>query len=162
MQIKLATARGLGYTGDAAGLRDPDTNLTGAPNTSPAPIAPPTAITAELCVIMRAAITTLQSASGSNSRCSLCRCWRAAGRRKSSPAGPPECPPTRTRCRPPIANLVSRARCGASLLRRTGTSRMPASGPRLGTQRCALRCVRGMTAVQFRYDALTPRLNRLH
>jgi len=28
MQIKLATARALGYTGDAAGLRDPDTNLT--------------------------------------------------------------------------------------------------------------------------------------
>ena len=28
MQIKLATARGLGYTGDAAGLRDPDINLT--------------------------------------------------------------------------------------------------------------------------------------
>ena len=28
MQIKLATARGLGYIGDAAGLRDPDTNLT--------------------------------------------------------------------------------------------------------------------------------------
>jgi soluble lytic murein transglycosylase-like protein len=27
MQIKLATARGLGYTGDAEGLRDPDTNL---------------------------------------------------------------------------------------------------------------------------------------
>ena len=27
MQIKLATARGLGYTGDAAGLREPDTNL---------------------------------------------------------------------------------------------------------------------------------------
>jgi soluble lytic murein transglycosylase-like protein len=27
MQIKLATARGLGYTGDAAGLRDPDANL---------------------------------------------------------------------------------------------------------------------------------------
>jgi len=27
MQIKLATARGLGYTGDALGLRDPDTNL---------------------------------------------------------------------------------------------------------------------------------------
>jgi soluble lytic murein transglycosylase-like protein len=27
MQIKLATARGLGYTGDAAGLRDPATNL---------------------------------------------------------------------------------------------------------------------------------------
>ncbi len=27
MQIKLATARGLGYTGDAAGLRDPDTNV---------------------------------------------------------------------------------------------------------------------------------------
>src|SRR5262249_50691673 len=27
-QIKLATARGLGYTGDAAGLRDPNTNLT--------------------------------------------------------------------------------------------------------------------------------------
>jgi soluble lytic murein transglycosylase-like protein len=28
MQIKLATARGLGYTGSAEGLRDPDTNLT--------------------------------------------------------------------------------------------------------------------------------------
>src|SRR5450432_4249098 len=28
MQIKLATARALGYTGDAAGLRDPDTNLS--------------------------------------------------------------------------------------------------------------------------------------
>jgi soluble lytic murein transglycosylase-like protein len=28
MQIKLATARGLGYTGDAQGLRDPNTNLT--------------------------------------------------------------------------------------------------------------------------------------
>ena len=28
MQIKLETARGLGYTGDAAGLRDPNTNLT--------------------------------------------------------------------------------------------------------------------------------------
>jgi soluble lytic murein transglycosylase-like protein len=28
MQIKLATARGLGYSGDAAGLRDPNTNLT--------------------------------------------------------------------------------------------------------------------------------------
>jgi len=28
MQIKLPTARGLGYSGDAAGLRDPDTNLT--------------------------------------------------------------------------------------------------------------------------------------
>jgi soluble lytic murein transglycosylase-like protein len=27
MQIKLATARGLGYTGSAAGLLDPDTNL---------------------------------------------------------------------------------------------------------------------------------------
>jgi soluble lytic murein transglycosylase-like protein len=28
MQIKLQTARSLGYTGDAAGLRDPNTNLT--------------------------------------------------------------------------------------------------------------------------------------
>jgi soluble lytic murein transglycosylase-like protein len=28
MQIKLATARGLGYAGTAEGLRDPDTNLT--------------------------------------------------------------------------------------------------------------------------------------
>lgn len=28
MQIKLPTARGLGYKGDARGLRDPDTNLT--------------------------------------------------------------------------------------------------------------------------------------
>jgi soluble lytic murein transglycosylase-like protein len=28
MQIKLGTARGLGYGGDAAGLRDPETNLT--------------------------------------------------------------------------------------------------------------------------------------
>ena len=28
MQIKLATARSMGYTGDAVGLRDPETNLT--------------------------------------------------------------------------------------------------------------------------------------
>lgn len=28
MQIKLATARGVGYTGSAEGLRDPETNLT--------------------------------------------------------------------------------------------------------------------------------------
>jgi soluble lytic murein transglycosylase-like protein len=28
MQIKLATARSMGYTGDAVGLRDPNTNLT--------------------------------------------------------------------------------------------------------------------------------------
>ena len=28
MQIKLATARGMGYTGSAAGLLDPDTNMT--------------------------------------------------------------------------------------------------------------------------------------
>jgi len=28
MQIKLATARGVGYTGNAEGLRDPNTNLT--------------------------------------------------------------------------------------------------------------------------------------
>ena len=28
MQIKLATARGMGYTGTAEGLRDPNTNLT--------------------------------------------------------------------------------------------------------------------------------------
>jgi soluble lytic murein transglycosylase-like protein len=28
MQIKLATARGMGYTGTAQGLLDPDTNLT--------------------------------------------------------------------------------------------------------------------------------------
>ena len=66
MQIKLATARGLGYTGDAAGLRDPETNLTygvkylagayrAAKATTPAP-----------CIIMRAAIITLQSASASN------------------------------------------------------------------------------------------------
>ncbi len=30
MQIKLGTARGLGYAGSAEGLRDPDTNLTWA------------------------------------------------------------------------------------------------------------------------------------
>ena len=30
MQIKLGTARGLGYTGSAEGLRDPETNLTWA------------------------------------------------------------------------------------------------------------------------------------
>src|ERR1700759_2839439 len=28
MQIKLATAKGVGYSGDADGLRDPETNLT--------------------------------------------------------------------------------------------------------------------------------------
>ena len=55
--IKLATARGLGYTGSAEGLRDPETNLTYVRNISPAPIALPTAIRTGRSPITPAAIT---------------------------------------------------------------------------------------------------------
>jgi len=64
MQIKLATARSLGYTGDAQGLRDPNTNLTygvkylaGAYRAANGDHTVP-------CIIMRAAITRPPSASG--------------------------------------------------------------------------------------------------
>ena len=110
----------------------------GASNISPAPIAPPTAITAAPCVIMRAAITTPQSASGSSGRCSSCRCSRAVRRRKSSPR--PD-----AKAQPRIAR--SRARARVALLRRTGIAMQP-PGP--GSQRTLrMRCVRGTTAVQF-------------
>ena len=69
MQIKLATARGLGYTGTAEGLRDPRLTSPTGSNTSPAPTAPPTATTAVPCIILQAAIITLRSASG----------WSASG-----------------------------------------------------------------------------------
>jgi soluble lytic murein transglycosylase-like protein len=68
MQIKLATARSLGYTGTAEGLRDPDTNLAYA-----APIVPPAAITTGPSVTMPAAITTPPNGNGRN-RASRMQC----------------------------------------------------------------------------------------
>ncbi len=61
MQIKLATARGVGYTGTAQGLLDPDTNLTYAVNISQALIAPRAATRTAQSPIMPVAITTRPS-----------------------------------------------------------------------------------------------------
>ena len=69
MQIKLATARGLGYTGDAAGLRDPDTNLTYGVKYLAGAYRAAKATTTAPCIITRAAITTPQSGSGWSRPC---------------------------------------------------------------------------------------------
>ena len=144
MQIKLPTARGLGYTGDAAGLRDPDTNLAWG--------------TKYLAGAYRAANgdhsrAVRYYASGyyyaakrqrQDSPCRSRRCWRATRaenrRRRRLDANAMQ---TRS------SDRVSRARCSArALLRRTGTQLLPA-GPG-AAHRYALRCVRGTNAVQFR------------
>ena len=77
MQIKLATARGLGYTGDAPACAIPTPISPMASNISPAPGAPPTATTPAPCVTMPAAIITSPSASGWSGRNIPRRCWRA-------------------------------------------------------------------------------------
>jgi hypothetical protein len=138
MQIKLATARGLGYTGDAAGLRDPDAIFPGASNISPAPIAPPTRDHGRAMRYYASGIITLQSASGSSSPCRSRPCSRVAGRRKSSPSRSKrqEHLPTQTRCRPQIAKYRT---------------------PRAGA---ALR--QGITAVQFPQSRVDTGPNRLH
>ncbi len=64
MQIKLATARGLGYTGTAEGLLDPETNLTYAVKYLAALITPPTATTIARWPIMPAVTTTPQNGGG--------------------------------------------------------------------------------------------------
>ena len=115
MQIKLATARGLGYTGDAAGLRDPDTNLAWG--------------TKYLAGAYRAANSDHSRAvryyaSGYYYAAKRQRQERplqlapvlASGAPPKIVAGaePARIPPTRTRCRPPIV-IVSRRvqRCAA-------------------------------------------------
>ena len=67
MQIKLATARGLGYTGDAAGLRDPDTNLTYGVKYLAGAYRAANGDHDRAVHYYAAAITTPPSASGSNS-----------------------------------------------------------------------------------------------
>ena len=62
MQIKLATARSMGYRGDAAGLLDANTNMTYAVKISPAPIAWPAAMRTARCITTPPAITTPPSA----------------------------------------------------------------------------------------------------
>src|SRR5437867_1074030 len=111
MQIKLATARGLGYTGDAAGLRDPDTNLAWGIKYLAGAYRAATATTAAPCVIMRAAIITLQSASGTNSPRRSRRCSRVMRRQKSSRRRPKrqKQPQTRTRNRFPRNDRHGRA-----------------------------------------------------
>ena len=101
MQIKLPTARGLGYTGDAAGLRDPNTNLAWGIK--------------YLAGAYRAAngdhnraVRYYAGASGRSGpswprRCLPVRCLQAMRRRKSSSGGSKrrERPLRRTQCRFP-------------------------------------------------------------
>ena len=103
----------------------------GASNTSPAPIAPPTAITAAPCVIMRAAITMPPSASGRSGRCRSRRCSRASAPPKivARPAGS-------RRETPADAN----ARAGSRANRACSATDHAA-----GQRHAALRCVRGTT-----------------
>ena len=60
MQIKLPTARSMGYTGTAAGLLDADTNMTYAVSISPAHIAWPVGLRAARCTTMPPDIITPQ------------------------------------------------------------------------------------------------------
>ena len=64
MQIKLRPRAASATPATPRACAIPTPISPGASNTSPAPIAPPTATTTAPCVIMRAAITMPQSASG--------------------------------------------------------------------------------------------------
>jgi len=66
MQIKLATARSLGYTGNAEGLRDPNTNLTYAVKYLAGAYRAANGDHNRAMLIMRAAITRPPSANGMN------------------------------------------------------------------------------------------------
>ena len=89
MQIKLATARGLGYTGDAQGLRDPDTNLAYGVKYLAGAFRAAEGDHARAISILPAAIIMSPSASGWNGVPS--RCSRVHRRRKrQSQRRPPE------------------------------------------------------------------------
>ena len=115
----------------------------GASNISPAPIAPPTAITAAPCVIMRAAITMPPSASGIERPLQLGRCWRACAAENRRQASNRQNPATRTLCRPPIAFVPGAAQ---------PSQRSDAARP-------AAQAFRGHDSAVL---ALTPPPNRLH
>ena len=168
MQIKLPTARGLGYTGDAAGLRDPNTNLAwgikylagayraanGDHNRAVRYYAggyyyaakrqrqerPIVAMRSRCLPVMRRRKSLASGSNGENAR----RGERNAGSR-------------------PIAKShVPGAVRRVALLRRTGTSEA-ASGPRLCSApltRCAASGARQRCS--SRKAALTPRPNCLH
>jgi len=82
MQIKLPTARGLGYTGDAAGLRDPDTNLAYGIKYLAGAWRAANGDHNRAMRITQAAIITSQSSSGWSGPILSLRCLRAHRRRK--------------------------------------------------------------------------------
>lgn len=103
MQIKLPTARGLGYTGDAAGLRDPDTNLAWGTKYLAGAYRAANGDHGRAMRYYASAIIMLQSASGRSGPGSPRRCSRVVRRRKSSPSPSKrrKRPLRRTQCRPP-------------------------------------------------------------
>jgi hypothetical protein len=115
MQIKLATARGLGYTGTAEGLRDPDTNLTYAVRYLAGAYRAANGdhkramhyYASGYYAIMPAGITPPPSTSGSNVSGIPNRCSPARRRKKLT-----KTPPTPTRRRFSKSDRRGRARPG--------------------------------------------------
>ena len=85
MQIKLATARGLGYTGDAAGLRDPDTNLAWGVKYLAGAYRAANGDHSRAVHYYASGYYYAAKRQRRSSPCCSRRCWRAARRRKSSP-----------------------------------------------------------------------------
>ena len=138
MQIKLPTARGLGYTGDAAGLRDPNTNLAWG--------------TKYLAGAYRAA-------NGDHSRAVRYYAsgyyYAAKRQRQDRPlqiapvlaSAAPLANAMRPRSsRRPAGAVPARKRCSAE----PGPNCRPNQAPAQQRTAFALRCVRGANAVQFR------------
>ena len=87
MQIKLPTARGLGYTGDAAGLRDPDTNLAWGIKYLAGAYRAANGDHSRAVHYYASGYYYAAKRQRRTGRCRSRRCSRAVHRRKSSPAG---------------------------------------------------------------------------
>ena len=145
MQIKLRPRAASATPATPRACATPTPISPGEPNISPAPIAPPTAITAAPCVIMRAAITMPPSASAGAAPADrtdarergAAQDRRHPGRRESNADREVEFPfPGRG---------AARERCSAE----PGSMLPHPPGPGSAAHHCALRCVRGTNAVQF-------------
>ena len=145
MQIKLATARGLGYTGTAEGLRDPDTNLTYGGEISRRRLSRRRRRSrSRRPLLRRAAITTPPSASGSSIL--------------SKPASRTPSAAAESRCRSDAASC--RRREGRPALARTGTALRTEIVMDRISHASLQRCMRPDACSSGVASALTPRLDR--